>query len=60
MTEIHLNLTETTVDGPRTGRWELNAAGCPELGARRIAKVGIHFAVSPYRRVRVQFRDGVL
>ncbi len=53
-TEIHLNLTETTVNGPRTERWELTAADCPELGAHRIARLGIHHAVSPYRRVRVR------
>ena len=54
MTEIHLNLTETTVDGPRTVRWELNAADCLELGARRVSRLGIHQAMAPYRRVRVR------
>lgn len=52
--ESHLNLIETTVDGPRTERWELTAADCPELGAHRIARLGIHHAVVPYRRVRVR------
>jgi AraC-like DNA-binding protein len=54
MTEIHLDLTETTVDGPRTERWELNAGDCLELGARRVSRLGIHHAVVPYRRVRVR------
>jgi AraC-like DNA-binding protein len=54
MPEIHLNLTETTVDGPGTVRWELNAADCPELGAQRILRLGVHHAVAPYRRVRVR------
>ena len=54
MTEIHLNLTETSVDGPRTVRWELNAADCLELSARRISRLGIHHAEAPYRRVRVK------
>ena len=54
MSEIHLNLTETSVDGPRTVRWELNAADCLELAARRVSRLGIHHAVAPYRRVRVR------
>lgn len=54
MTETHLNLTETTVDGPRTVRWELNAADCLELAARRVSRLGIHQAMAPYRRVRVR------
>jgi len=54
MTEIHVDLTETTVDGPRTARWELNAADCPELGARRVLRLGIHQVMAPYRRARVR------
>jgi AraC-like DNA-binding protein len=54
MTEIHLDLTETSVDGSRTVRWELNAADCLELSARRISRLGIHHAEAPYRRVRVK------
>ncbi len=53
-TDLHLNLTETSVDGARTERWELTAADCAELGAHRIARLGIHRAVAPYRRVRVR------
>ena len=54
MTEIHLNLTETTVDGPRTRRWVLEAKDCPELAVHRIARIGVDEAVPPYERVRLQ------
>lgn len=53
MTEIHQHPTETTIDGPRTRRWELNAADCPALGAHRIARLGMHDVAVPYRRVRL-------
>ncbi len=52
-TEIQPHLTETTIDGLRTKRWELNAADCPALAAHRIARIGLHDVAAPYRRVRV-------
>ena len=54
MTEIHLNPTDTTIDGRGTKRWELNASDCLALGAHRIARVGVHDVAAPYRRVRTQ------
>ncbi len=47
-------LTETTVDGPRTRRWFLEAAACPELAACRIARLGFDEACTPYCRVRLR------
>lgn len=47
-------LTETTIDGPRTRRWVLEAAACSELAACRIARLGIDEASSPYCRVRMR------
>lgn len=54
MTEIHLDLTETTVDGPGTRLWSLHRDDCPELAVHRIMHLGLTDAASPYRRVRVQ------
>ncbi len=54
MTEIHLDLEETTVDGKGTHLWSLTSDQCPELGVHRIKHVGLTDAVSPYRRVRVK------
>ncbi|HSH96394.1 MAG TPA: AraC family transcriptional regulator [Roseimicrobium sp.] len=54
MPEIHLNLTETTVDGPRSRRWVLEAGDCRELAVHRIARLGIDEVVTPYRRVRLK------
>src|SRR5436190_10824101 len=54
MAEIHLHLTETTIDGRGTRRWVLEAAECAELAACRIARVGIDDAVPPYERVRLR------
>ncbi len=47
-------LTETTVDGPRTRRWFLEAAACPELAACRIARLGFDEACAPYCGVRLR------
>ena len=44
---------ETTIDGPRTRRWSLDAKQCPELTAHHIAWLGIDTVYSPYRRVRL-------
>ncbi len=53
MTEIRIDLTETTIDGPRTRRWALEASDCPALSAHLIAWLGIDEVAVPYRRVRV-------
>ena len=44
---------ETTVDGPRTRRWSLDAKQCPELAGHHIAWLGIDTVHPPYRRVRL-------
>ena len=54
MTEIHLDLAETTVDGTGTRHWSLTREACPELAVRRIKHLGLTDAASPYRRVRVR------
>jgi AraC-like DNA-binding protein len=54
MAEIHLHLTETTIDGRGTRRWVLEAGECTELASCRIARVGIDEAVPPYERVRLR------
>ncbi|MDB6138533.1 MAG: AraC-type DNA-binding protein [Verrucomicrobiaceae bacterium] len=46
-------LTETTIDGPRSARWVLEAAECKALAVPRIARLGIDDAVAPYERVRL-------
>lgn len=54
MAKIDSQLIETTIDGPRTRRWVLEAGECPELAACRIARIGIDQARAPYRRVRLR------
>lgn len=44
---------ETTLDGPRTRRWSLDARQCPELAAHHIAWLGMDTVHVPYRRVRL-------
>lgn len=44
---------ETTIDGPRTRRWSLDARQCPELATHHIAWLGIDTVYAPYRRVRL-------
>jgi len=44
---------ETTIDGPRTRRWSLDAGQCPELAAHHIAWLGIDTVFAPYSRVRL-------
>jgi AraC-like DNA-binding protein len=54
MSEIHLDLTETTVDGPGSRLWSLSRDDCPELAVHRIKRLGLADAVVAYRRVRVR------
>lgn len=54
MTDIHLDLAETTVDGPGSRLWSLTRDACPELTLHRIKHLGLTDAGVPYRRVRVQ------
>jgi len=54
MTEIHLDLTETTIDGAGTRLWLLRRDDCPELAVHRIMHLGLADVAVPYRRVRVQ------
>lgn len=51
--ETDHDLTETTLDGPRTRRWVVEAVDCAEMGTHRIARLGMDEALSPYRRVRM-------
>lgn len=53
MTEIHLDLSETSIDGTGTRLWSLQRADCPELAMHRILHLGMTDAVVPYRRVRL-------
>lgn len=48
-----LPILETTIDGPKTTRWVLEAAECKALAVQRIARLGIDNAVAPYERVRL-------
>ncbi len=45
---------ETTVNGPRTRRWTLEAGDCGEFRAHRIVRLGIDSAHAPYKRVRLR------
>ena len=54
MSEIHLDLTETTVDGPGSRLWSLSRDDCPELAVHRIKRLGLADAAVAYRRVRVR------
>lgn len=53
MTEIHLDLTETSIDGPGTRLWSLHRDECGELAVHRILHLGMADAAVPYRRVRL-------
>ena len=44
---------ETTIDGPRTRRWSLDAKQCAELKPERIAWLGLDTVDAPYSRVRL-------
>jgi AraC-like DNA-binding protein len=54
MTEIHLDLAETTVDGGGTRHRSLTRDACPELAVYRIKHLGLTDAAVPYRRVRLR------
>ncbi len=54
MTEIHLDLAETTLDGPGSRLWSVTCDDCPELRLHRIKHLGLTDAAVPYRRVRVR------
>jgi len=53
MSEIHLDLAETTVDGPGTRLWSVHRDDCPELTVHRILHLGLSDVAVPYRRVRL-------
>ena len=53
MTEIHLDLTETSIDGTGTRLWSVRREDCPELSMHRILHMGMTEAAVPYRRVRL-------
>jgi AraC-like DNA-binding protein len=59
-TETHLELTETTIDGPRTRRWVLEARDCPALAPALIGRLGIEDAAAPYERVRLRPRGSFI
>lgn len=44
---------ETTLDGPRTRRWSVDARQCPELAVHHIAWLGMDTVHVPYSRVRL-------
>ncbi|MFM2166403.1 MAG: hypothetical protein RIS79_774, partial [Verrucomicrobiota bacterium] len=46
-------LSETTLDGPKTRRWLIEARECAEMSTHRIARLGMDEALPPYRRVRM-------
>lgn len=46
-------LAETTLDGPRTRRWVVEARDCAEMSTHRIARLGMDEALPPYCRVRM-------
>ncbi|MBL9190455.1 MAG: AraC family transcriptional regulator [Opitutaceae bacterium] len=49
------NLSEdSTVNGPRSRCWTIEAKDCSELAVLHMARVGIDEAHAPYRRVRVR------
>ena len=54
MSDIHLDLAETTVDGPGARLWTVTRDECPELGVHRIMHLGQADAAVPYRRVRLR------
>jgi len=54
MASAALPQQETTINGPRTRRWTLDASACPELTTHRIARLGIDTTYAPYNRVRMR------
>lgn len=51
---------DSTIDGPKTLRWVLEAAECKAFAVQRIARLGIDCAVAPYERVRLHPRGSFL
>ena len=54
MSEIHLDLTETTIDGSGSRLWSLSRDEFAELAMHRIKQLGLADAAPPYCRVRVR------
>lgn len=54
MSDVYLDLTETTNDGPGSRLWSLSRDELLELAVHRIKRLGLADAVPPYRRVRVR------
>jgi len=54
MSDIHLDLAETTVDGPGSRLWSLACEDCAEMAVHRIKRLGLTDAAAPYSRVRVR------
>lgn len=54
VTEVHLNLIETNIDGPRSRRWVLEVGECRTLATHLMARVGIEDVAVPYQRVRIR------
>ena len=50
---IKTGFLETTIDGPKTRRWLIEARECAEMNTHRIARLGMDEALPPYRRVRM-------
>lgn len=44
---------ETSIDGPRTRHWTLDAKQCPELAIHHITWLGVSTVHKPYSRVRL-------
>jgi AraC-like DNA-binding protein len=53
LSEIHLDLQESTIDGSSTRLWVLTSEECPALGLHRIKRLGLTDAAEPFRRVRL-------
>jgi len=47
------HFSETTINGPRSRSWVLEAGECAEMNAHRLARLGMAEAFAPYRRVRL-------
>lgn len=54
MSKVHLDLQETTTDGPETRLWAITPEECPALAVHRIKSLGLTDATEPFRRVRLR------
>ena len=54
MPPAEIPLVETTVDGPQTRQWRLEASACAVLTGFQLSRVGIDETQPPYRRVRTR------